>query len=55
MAYTIDEMKLKPVLHDGLTGDWIKTAAIPADHSTTGGLTDQADNLEKPLMSDFDD
>lgn len=55
MANTIDETKIKTDLYDAVNGDWLKTAVIPADHSTTGGFTDLADNIEKTLMSDFDD
>lgn len=47
MANTIDETKIKTDLYDAVNGDWLKTAVIPADHSTTGGFTDLLITLKR--------
>lgn len=55
MADTIDQSLIKTDLYEAVNGEWLKTAKIPGDHSTTGGFTDLADGIEKTLMSDFKD
>ena len=44
---------LKDDFYDAINGGWIENAEIPADHSSTGGFMDLADNIEKILMTDF--
>ncbi|GAW98932.1 M13 family metallopeptidase [Secundilactobacillus mixtipabuli] len=53
MADKIEHRLIKTDLYDAVNGDWLKTATIPSDHSTTGGFTDLSDNIEKTLMADF--
>lgn len=51
----IDESLIKDDLYQAVNGEWIKNATIPGDHSSTGGFMDLVDNIDKTLMSDFDD
>ncbi|MTV82026.1 M13 family metallopeptidase [Secundilactobacillus folii] len=53
MADTINQDLIKTDLYDAVNGEWLKTAKIPGDHSTTGGFTDLSDGIEKTLMADF--
>jgi putative endopeptidase len=55
MSTKLDSNLIKQDLYEAVNGEWLKTAVIPGDHSTTGGFTDLADNIEKTLMSDFSD
>ncbi|GAT18273.1 endopeptidase [Secundilactobacillus silagincola] len=55
MADKIDQDLIKTDLYDAVNGEWLKTATIPGDHSTTGGFTDLSDGIEKTLMADFKD
>lgn len=49
----INEKLIKDDLYQAVNGEWLKTAKIPADKSSTGGFADLADNIEKELMDDF--
>lgn len=51
----IDATKAKNDFYDAVNGDWLKTAEIPSDHSSTGGFMDLVDDVDKKLMSDFAD
>lgn len=42
-------------LYLAINGEWLKTAQIPADKTSTGGFSDLALNIEKTLMQDFAD
>ncbi|MGL5884525.1 MAG: M13 family peptidase, partial [Bombilactobacillus sp.] len=42
-------------LYLAINGEWLKTAKIPADKTSTGGFSDLALNIEKTLMQDFAD
>mgnify|MGYP004705265257 FL=1 len=54
MTKTINKDLIKENLYQAVNGEWLKTAKIPADKSSTGGFADLADNIEKLLMSDFE-
>ena len=51
---TINQAAVKQDLYDAVNGEWLKTAVIPDDHSSTGGFMDLVDAIEKTLMHDFD-
>ncbi|MFS1240229.1 M13 family metallopeptidase [Lactiplantibacillus plantarum] len=51
---TINQAAVKQDLYDAVNGEWLKTAVIPDDHSSTGGFMDLVDAIEKTLMYDFD-
>lgn len=53
--YPVDTNKIKDDLYLAVNGAWLKEAKIPADKPATGGFFDLADNIEKTLMSDFEE
>lgn len=50
-----DATKLRNDFYDAINGEWIETAEIPSDHSSTGGFMDLVDDVDKKLMTDFAD
>lgn len=44
---------VKEDFYDAVNGEWLKTAKIPDDHSSTGGFMDLVDGVDKQLMKDF--
>lgn len=54
MTKTVNKDLIKENLYQAVNGEWLKTAKIPSDKSSTGGFADLADNIEKVLMSDFE-
>ncbi|SPX68256.1 Endopeptidase PepO [Lactiplantibacillus plantarum subsp. plantarum] len=44
---TINQAAVKQDLYDAVNGEWLKTAVIPDDHSSTGGFMDLVDAIEK--------
>ncbi|AYF92250.1 M13 family metallopeptidase [Apilactobacillus bombintestini] len=55
MSNEINDSLIKDDFYNAVNGEWIKNATIPGDHSSTGGFMDLVDNIDKTLMSDFDD
>ncbi|WP_412989065.1 M13 family metallopeptidase [Pediococcus siamensis] len=51
----LDATKVKNDFYDAVNGEWLKTAEIPSDHSSTGGFMDLVDDVDKKLMADFAD
>ncbi|GLB46519.1 peptidase M13 [Philodulcilactobacillus myokoensis] len=51
----INESLVKDDLYQAVNGNWLKTAKIPADHSSTGGFMDLVDQIEKTLIHDSND
>ena len=50
-----DKTKLRNDFYDAVNGEWLETAVIPGDHSSTGGFMDLVDDVDEKLMSDFAD
>lgn len=44
---------VKDDFYDAINGEWLKTAEIPSDHSSTGGFMDLVDGVDENLMRDF--
>lgn len=54
MTNLVNKSMIKENLYLAVNGEWLKTAKIPADKSSTGGFADLSDNIEKLLMADFE-
>lgn len=44
---------IKDDFYDAVNGEWLATAEIPSDHSSTGGFMDLVDGVDENLMKDF--
>ena len=44
---------IKDDFYDAVNGEWLATAEIPSDHSSTGGFMDLVDDVDENLMKDF--
>ncbi|MHA8110219.1 M13 family metallopeptidase [Lactobacillaceae bacterium Melli_B4] len=55
MSDTVNKSLIKDDIYQAVNGEWLKTAKIPADHSSTGGFMDLVDGIEKTLRTDFED
>lgn len=51
---TVQREKIKDDLYLAVNEDWLETAEIPADQSSTGGFTTIRNEVEALLMSDLD-
>lgn len=51
----INEELIKDDLYEAVNGEWIKNATIPDDKPATGGFNDLVDDIDKQMMSDFDE
>src|SRR5699024_4775429 len=50
----IDKELIKDDLYQAVNGEWLETAVIPDDKSSTGGFMNLRDGVEELLMADLD-
>ena len=50
----IDKELIKDDLYQAVNGEWLETAVIPDDKSSTGGFMNLRDGVEELLMTDLD-
>ena len=48
-----NKVRIQDDLFEAVNGEWMKTAVIPSDRSTTGGFADLDQGVEKTLMADL--
>ena len=53
VAVKADTLSLKDDFYEAVNGEWIASAAIPADKPSVGGFMDLSDDVEETLMKDF--
>lgn len=54
MAVGADALSPKDDFYESVNGEWLASAAIPADRPSVGGFMDLSDDVEEALMQDFD-
>ena len=54
MEDNAQKIRIQDDLYQAVNGDWLKTAVIPSDRSSTGGFAILDQEVEKELLDDFD-